>query len=144
MSPSRSDTTSVQLAEQMRQVGMLVQRRVGRRLQRTGMSPARMRVLSLLAKGPMRMSRLSIELDVAPRTITDVVMPMERDGLVVRRPDPADRRATLVELAEPGRKLMQRTTRAFAEAVTEVFGVLDVEQRRQLIDLLATVATRQP
>jgi DNA-binding MarR family transcriptional regulator len=142
MSPSRRDTTSVRLAELMRLVGMLVQRRVGSHLA-AGMSPARMRVLSLLSeRGRMRMSELAADLDVAPRTITDVVLPLERDSLVTRQPDPDDGRATLVELTEPGRHHAKAAVRAFEKAVSEVFGVLQGPERGQLVELLNSVIER--
>ena len=51
---------------------------------------------------PMRLSELSDRLHIAPRSATEVVDALEARGLVERRPDPSDRRATLVELTEHG------------------------------------------
>jgi DNA-binding MarR family transcriptional regulator len=42
----------------------------------------------------MRLSELSEHLHIAPRSATEVVDALESRGLVRRRPDPDDRRAT--------------------------------------------------
>src|SRR5438132_4163295 len=52
-------------------------------------------------------SELSDQLHIAPRSTTEVVDSLESRGLIQRRPDPADRRATLVELTEHGASLLE-------------------------------------
>jgi DNA-binding MarR family transcriptional regulator len=39
---------------------------------------------------------------VTPRTMTDLIDVLERDGLVNRAPDPVDRRSVLAVITEPG------------------------------------------
>ena len=64
-------------------------------------TPAQARALGVLNRhGPLRLGALSERLHIAPRSATEVVDALEERGLVERRPDPADRRATLV--AEAG------------------------------------------
>ena len=66
-------------------------------------TPAQMRALRVLKRhGVMRLSELSDHLHIAPRSATEVVDALETRGLVERRPDPGDRRATLVEVTEHG------------------------------------------
>src|ERR1035441_9220026 len=64
-------------------------------------APSHSRALGvLLDHGVMRLSELSDHLHIAARSTTEVVDVLETRGLVERRPDPDDRRATLVALTE--------------------------------------------
>ena len=66
-------------------------------------TPSHLRALRVLKRhGPMRLSALSDHLHIAARSATEVVDGLEARGLVKRRPDPGDRRATLVEVTEHG------------------------------------------
>ena len=60
-------------------------------------------------------------------------------GLVERRPDPSDRRATLVALTPRGAELMAAIRAARAAEAEEFFARLDAEDRaalRRILDLL--------
>ncbi|MEV6304683.1 MarR family transcriptional regulator [Actinoplanes sp. NPDC051861] len=66
-------------------------------------SPSQSRALTMLMEhGEMRLSALAEHLRIAPRSATEVVDDLQSRGLVERRPDPADRRATLVALTDQG------------------------------------------
>ncbi|WP_423963110.1 MarR family winged helix-turn-helix transcriptional regulator, partial [Bradyrhizobium sp.] len=86
-------------------------RSVGRRLRETSIqtlapwdiNPSHFRALRVLNHHEaMRLSDLSDHLHIAPRSATEVVDALEARGLVERRPDPSDRRATLVGLTAQG------------------------------------------
>jgi len=53
--------------------------------------------------GDLSLGDLASALDVSPRNITGLVDHLERDGLVVRSPDPEDRRATRASLSSLGK-----------------------------------------
>jgi DNA-binding MarR family transcriptional regulator len=114
-----------------------LKRTVNARVQHTGLSLARLRVLFQLTERPaIRMGELSACVDVAPRTMTSTVEAMERDGLVQRRPDPHDRRATIVSVTDAGRRSFAEGRRQQAIAIADVFEALDLEQRLALKDAL--------
>ena len=70
-------------------------------------TPSHLRALRALTDhGVMRLSELSEHLHIAPRSTTEVVDALESRGLVERRPDPGDRRATLVEVTEQGASVL--------------------------------------
>ncbi|HTJ36894.1 MAG TPA: MarR family transcriptional regulator, partial [Dactylosporangium sp.] len=78
-------------------------------LQPLGITPGQARALSVLARhGTMRPSELSEHLKIAPRSTTEVVDGLEERRLVERLPDPADRRATLVELTGTGSTIAEK------------------------------------
>jgi len=82
-----------------------------------GLTLARTKVLAQLQLGgAARPSVLAVEFGVAPRTITELVDTLERDGLVVRHPDPTDRRALLVALTSEGEAALAVADAARARA----------------------------
>ncbi|MGV9675002.1 MarR family transcriptional regulator [Nocardia sp. NPDC003482] len=57
------------------------------------------------ADGPLRLTELTRTEQLSQPGLTQLVSRLERDGLVERRPDPTDRRATLVRLTAAGRRV---------------------------------------
>jgi len=72
-------------------------------LARWDVTPSQARVLRVLLRhGELRLSDLAEHLRIAARSTTEVVDDLGAKGLVERRPDPHDRRATLVGLTARG------------------------------------------
>jgi DNA-binding MarR family transcriptional regulator len=76
--------------------------------------------------GPMRLSGLATCFGLDPSTVSRQVQGLEEAALVVRRPDPEDRRAGFVELTAAGREALlltraarRETMRALLEGWTE-------------------------
>ena len=83
---------------------------------------------------------LSEHLRIAPRSATEVVDALEERGLVERRPDPADRRATLVAPDPARRRGRPPAIRAARGAeAEEFFARLDDADRAALTRILATL-----
>jgi len=88
----------------------------------------------------IRMTELAAKLGIKPRTVTDFVDALERDGLLVRLPDPEDRRATLLQLAEEAKCHIEKV-KAVQQSISEcLLGRLPAEERSQLYELLARIA----
>ena len=84
-------------------------------------------------------NRLAELLSVEPPTVTKMLQRMEREGLVQRRPDPADARVMLVALSEHGGQLRAAVEAAWAELEAETVAGLTAEERLLLRRLLLTV-----
>jgi MarR family transcriptional regulator for hemolysin len=94
-----------------------------RKLKGTGARPAQIVALAqLIASGPLSQSELVERLSITPATGVRLVDRMERDGLVIRRPDTRDGRVKLVaptkqavtvweKLSPTGRKVMDQAYR---------------------------------
>jgi DNA-binding MarR family transcriptional regulator len=109
--PVESATTAL-LAHELREtVG-----RVVRRLRaEPGPSARYMTVLSRLDRGgPSSTSDLAAAERMRPQSMAQTVHDLEQEGLVSRRPDPADGRRAFVELTGAGHELL-RATRARRE-----------------------------
>ena len=105
-----------------------------------GLSLARAKVLMRLDEcGAMNQATLAGLLNVAPRSVTESVDALERDGLVTREEDPHDRRARIVTLTAAGSQSLAAALVVRAKAMDEVFGPLTPTQRSQLVALLNAV-----
>jgi DNA-binding MarR family transcriptional regulator len=85
-----------------------------------GVTFARYEVLMLLYLSRRRslpMRTIGSRLQVHQTSVTNAVDRLEEAGLVVRRPHPTDRRATLVELTKQGAALAERATAALNSEV---------------------------
>jgi DNA-binding MarR family transcriptional regulator len=100
-------------------------------------TPAHLRALRALGHhGSMRLSDLSGRLHIAPRSATEVVDALESRDLVRRRPDPGDRRATLVEMTEHGAEVMTAIRAARGNDAERAFGRLSPADRTELARIL--------
>ncbi|WP_249667378.1 MarR family winged helix-turn-helix transcriptional regulator [Cellulomonas fengjieae] len=119
-----------------------VRRDAAARLELSGTTPGQLRLLRTLERcdGPRRLGELAAALDVAPRSVTSKVDLAEEHGLVRRLPDPTDRRATLLELTDDGRRLLAAISAQRHEGVAERLGRLSEEDQAELLRLLRAVA----
>lgn len=75
----------------------------------SGLSRARLSALSVVVfRGPLTLGELAAAEGVRSATMTGIVHGLVGDGLVRRRPSPADGRAVLVEATARGRRLLNR------------------------------------
>ena len=87
-----------------------------------GLTYTRLRLLQTLhCGGPAIMRDLGDQLGVSPRNMTAMVDALEDAQLVVRRPHPTDRRATLVELSPSGAREAEQALEPRLDAMAELF-----------------------
>lgn len=95
-----------------------------------------------IAEGPKRQLDLAAQLGIDRTVMTYLLDDLEKAGLVQRQPDPADRRARLIDPTELGQKTLCDLERRLAEAESEVLGNLDEGERLVFRTLLQRVALR--
>lgn len=121
------------LAADLFRLFLRMQRLMNRRMADQGASLARAKLLLFLQKrGPARAADIADFFDQAPRTVTEAIDGLERDGLVVRSPDAHDRRVKQVSITEEGRRVTSETEPLRQEMIGDVFGTLTAEERTQL------------
>jgi len=102
-----------------------------------GLTSRQFQVLGLLHDhGALAQSDLARIMDMAPSMLVTLLNPLEAEGLVERRRDPADRRRHFVALTKAGEKRFMSASQAHAAAEEELFASLDDRQREQLSGLL--------
>lgn len=116
--------------------------------ERHGLSDSRLRVLMRLyhsASRQLPLGALAEGVNVTARTMTDIVDVLERDGLVKRVPDPADRRSVLALITEGGMariEAMRRDAVATQAAVARGFTPEQLVQLRHLCLMLVQNLSR--
>ena len=117
-------------------------RQLDRRMAEEGASLARTRILMCLQKTNLRRgTELAEFLTLAPRTITEAIDGLEREGLVERHPDPEDRRAKLILITPAGECAVKRTEPLRQAMIDQTFGVLDPLERERMLDYLKRIGT---
>jgi DNA-binding MarR family transcriptional regulator len=101
-----------------------------------GLSAAETNVLAALGDAEARtIRRISEATAQPPSTLTGLLDRLERRGLVERRPNPEDRRSTLVLLTPRGREAAERVQAAFRRVEARI----PEPRRAALAGLLAEV-----
>ncbi len=105
--------------------------RVGEsRMKPLGFSPGQLPVLGALARhGPLSQKALAEGGKIEQPSMAQMLARMERDGLVTRRPDPDDGRASLYSLTDKARDQLPALHQALIEGGREALaGFSEVEQ----------------
>jgi DNA-binding MarR family transcriptional regulator len=105
----------------------------------TGLSFGRTKALRRLARNPMSMKELAAALGIDAPYATVVVDDLESEGLVQRRPHPADRRTRVVEVTRKGRALARRADAILGTPPPRLCA-LDAESLQRLAGILRQVA----
>lgn len=92
-------------------------------------------LLTFSREGALPLSKMGERLMVHPTSVTNTIDRLERQGLVERRPNPADGRGRLAAITEQGRKVVEEAT---GDLMAADFGAdsLDDSQLEEVFDLL--------
>jgi DNA-binding MarR family transcriptional regulator len=86
----------------------------------------------LVRNGPLRVTDLSAAERITQPGMTGLLARLEAAGLVVRRPDPTDGRATLVSVTEAGARYLEGLHQGRAETIASRVDCLPAAHRRAL------------
>jgi len=104
---SEKETRTVEAMTALRITARLIHQLMDRWADKHGLSEGRLHALFALKSAPERqlpLGELADQLEVTPRNVTGLIDHLERDGLVERIDDPADRRLTYARLTMAGAK----------------------------------------
>ncbi|WP_214369280.1 MarR family winged helix-turn-helix transcriptional regulator [Pseudonocardia sp. H11422] len=127
-----------------RQLAMLIRliQRSGRYPGQGGMDRASFQVLVHLAmEGPQRASELAEAVCADPSTVSRRVATLVKAGLVERRADPGDGRASLLAATAEGARALEHSRRRRAEKIASAMADWPAVERRRLADLLGRFVT---
>lgn len=114
--------------------GMRVEDRV---MREKGVSLAQSRLLEVIQHtARARWSDIATALGYSPRTITEALDALERDGLITRTPDPADRRAKILTITKKGARDLAAAQVVRDQVRETFFAVLTDGERDHLLNML--------
>jgi DNA-binding MarR family transcriptional regulator len=129
-SPSMAAVTSIMRAQQ------ILLGELDALLRPHGLTFARYEALVLLSfsRGALPLRVIGERLMVHPTSVTNIISRLERQELVVRRPNPADGRGRLAEITARGREVVERAT---GDLMAAEFGLGGFEpgQLKEIFDL---------
>src|SRR3954466_12649542 len=110
MSMESTERRSEEIAEALRALQWRLRRTSGAEVEDLGVTPAQARALGAVARFPEAptMSALAARLHVSPRSVTDLVDPLEQAGLLRREQDPANRRSYRLRITPEGEQVTAR------------------------------------
>lgn len=114
-----------------------------------GLHPGQEALLLELARtGPRIQAQLSEALGCEPPSITLMTRKLEATGHVSRKPDPSDKRASIVELTDQGKALADQVKQLWCGLAEETVSGLPAETVAALPAILNTITgnvdTRRP
>ncbi|MFI6996501.1 MarR family winged helix-turn-helix transcriptional regulator [Nocardia sp. NPDC050175] len=141
---------TLETAAQMELVGRLlntfgrfrrqIARLVGRSFDQPGVSASQAEFLRLVGRNPnISVKAAATEMGLAPNSVSTFVTALVKAELLVREPDPADRRATRLSLPKPVQRTVDETRRRRHGLVAAALDELTADEREQLIRGLAVV-----
>jgi DNA-binding MarR family transcriptional regulator len=99
-------------------------------------------VISRELEDSMRVGDLARSLRITVGGTSKLVDRMEEAGLIVREPDPGDRRASRVALTPAGKRKLNAAVKSYeAEVAAILAGVLSPEEQRQMSRYVGRVLT---
>jgi DNA-binding MarR family transcriptional regulator len=120
-----------------RLVGRIKRTPVPEQLREFSLTPRHLSLFAfLLFDGPMGINELAQRLEVAPTTVSLMVGDLSRQGILDRREDDADRRRTIVSIAEAHLPAIEDWLAAGARTWSAVLEPLTPAQRRVVVDTL--------
>jgi len=128
--------TATEVADQLHSVAIHLLRRLRVRDRETGIGPAQLSALSVLAfGGPRSLGELAEAEQVRPPTMSRIVAGLQRSGLV-RRHATEDGRRVRLEATPKGVSLMWEARKRRVESLANAVAGLPENERRQLREAL--------
>jgi len=107
----------------------------------SGLSESQAELLRLVGRQPgISVSAAAAELGLAPNTASTLVSKLSTDGLLIRTPDPDDRRVGRLALTDPAQRLADASRAARRAALADVLAELDPDDAQTLAAGLRVLA----
>ncbi|HET7232023.1 MAG TPA: MarR family transcriptional regulator [Longimicrobium sp.] len=110
-----------------------------------GQSSARWQVMGVVEHGPATVAQVARALGITRQSVQRVADLLEGDGLAEYAPNPADRRADLLQLTDAGRaalRTIQSAQRRWADALGAEIGEDALRQAGEVLGRVAEVVGR--
>ena len=109
------------------------------------LTPSQYFILFLIKTGGATSSaELARAMGMLPQSMTELIAPLEKDGAIVRRPDPANNRILRIELTAAGERLFTKATQVAIRMERELLERFDERELTRMNQMLeALIATAE-
>jgi DNA-binding MarR family transcriptional regulator len=129
-----------ELAWELAETSRTLRRHFDRRASALGVTTAQWRALAWLGHEPgLKQVELAERLDVEPITAGRIVDRLEESGLVLRKPDPVDRRVWRLFLTDEAMPIRERLTSLADEMAVRAFDGLSIDEIEAMRAKLALI-----
>jgi DNA-binding MarR family transcriptional regulator len=105
------------------------------------LGPRHVAALEQLREGPLTVGALAGRLGLTLPTVSGVLADLDRAGLVVRQPDTADRRRTIVQITPSEASLVQEWLDGAAQPLARVLDRLEPAEQAAFLKAMDMLAT---
>ena len=106
-------------------------------IKESGLTPAQFGVLeALYNKGDLKICELIEKILTTSGNITVVIKNLEKDGLIQRKPDYNDKRASIISLTDKGKDVIEKILPNHINNIKEIFEVLTDDEKLTLKNIL--------
>jgi len=108
-----------------------------------GLTTAQFAVLeALYHKGTLTIQEIINSILSTGGNMTVVICNLEKEKLIERHVNPEDRRSSLIEITQKGKKIIEEIFPDHLQSLKEEFKVLTTEEKQVLITILKKLSTR--
>lgn len=108
-----------------------------------GLTTAQFAVLeALYHKGTLTIQEIINSILSTGGNMTVVICNLEKEKLIERHVNPEDRRSSLIEITQKGKKIIEEIFPSHLQSLKEEFKVLTTEEKQVLITILKKLSTR--
>lgn len=131
----KNSSTHVQIV--FRKAERTINSKTGISIREAGLTNSQFSVLDILyTKGEMRICKLINAILATSGNMTVIIKNMERAGLIYRKQDSEDKRASVVGLTTQGKKLFEEVLPKHKAEIEDVYSLLTKEEKATLISIL--------
>jgi DNA-binding MarR family transcriptional regulator len=137
------DLRILDVAVALGRASVSVDRLLAERIKADGLTPVALQAMIsvyLSDNGPLDFATVSDELRVTKANVSWVLNSLEQQGLIVRRPDPRDKRKIRARVTPKGRRMLQRLVPRARDCFEDAFAALSSDERDRLKQLVERVA----
>lgn len=108
-----------------------------------GLTTAQFAVLeALYHKGTLTIQEIIKSILSTGGNMTVVINNLEKEELIERHANPEDKRSSLIEITQKGKKIIEEIFPNHLQSLKEEFKVLTIEEKQDLITILKKLSTR--
>ena len=141
---SKSEVTTLNAFIKLMRATESLNNRLNRHLSDVNLTVSQFGALEVLFHlGPLNQRTIGEKLLKSGGNITMVVDNLEKQGYVIRKKDPDDRRAVLIRLTPKGEKFIEEFFPKHLNKIKEEFSVISEEEKKNLADICKKLGLKE-